>query len=567
MRSDTPRLRFSLSITQMVLALALAALATMALGTGIAFVNFYQETLEHRRAELRAEVDMASQILKVSVNETGGDRQAAIRAGLERLRPLRFGQSGYIFAVSLDGVGLLAPATPQVEGTDLLAVTDPNGGHPFRILTDFARTQGEGFTTYIWKKPGGGGALVDKLAYVKSIPELGLVVGSGVYLDDNLAQIMAVAGRVALYVTPLVVLFVALALGVGRFIAGRMTGMTGALRRMAQGHYDAALPGLQNADELGAMAREVEAFKQSLEESNRAASAQRAEARREAAQARSGDMRALAERFEAAVGGVVGAVAGAAHQLETVARSLAKEAGYTGEQAEIGARAADTAASNIRSVAAAAEQLAHSVEEIGGQANRSRGVSSNAETEADKTHGRMEELSGAIQHIGGIVELITSIAQQTNMLALNATIEAARAGEMGRGFAVVAQEVKSLAEQTTRATAEIADQIGNVQRASQEAAGCIGAMTEASHEVNSIASAIAASVTSQGEATREIAQNVHESAARTAELTKVMDEVRNASRQSGASANQVLDSVMGLSRHTQKLREECDAFLAQVRAA
>jgi methyl-accepting chemotaxis protein len=92
-------------------------------------------------------------------------------------------------------------------------------------------------------------------------------------------------------------------------------------------------------------------------------------------------------------------------------------------------------------------------------------------------------------------------------------------------------------------------------------------MTEATHEVNAIASAIAASVGSQGEATREIAQNVHDTAARTAELTKVMEEVRSASHKSGASANQVLESVMGLSRHTQKLREECEAFLAQVRAA
>jgi methyl-accepting chemotaxis protein len=360
---------------------------------------------------------------------------------------------------------------------------------------------------------------------------------------------------------PLVAIFLAISFVVGRFIAGRVTRLTGALDEMAQGKYDATLPGIDRSDELGDMARKVEAFRTNLDETNRAQSAQRAAARREAAQTRSGEMRALAERFEGAVGGVVTAVTGAAHQLETIARSLAQEAGYTGEQAEIGARAAETAAANIRSVAAAAEQLAQSVAEIGGQATRSQDVSFNAEQEADKTHGRMDELGG------GIVEMITGIAQQTNMLALNATIEAARAGESGRGFAVVAQEVKSLAEQTTRATAEVADQIANVQRASQEAAGGIGAMTAATHEVNAIASAIASSVGSQGEATREIAQNVHDTAARTAELTKVMEQVRSASHKSGASANQVLESVIGLSRHTQKMREECEAFLAQVRAA
>jgi methyl-accepting chemotaxis protein len=550
----------------MILALALAALTTMSLGTGVAFYNFYNQTLEHRRAELRAEVDIATQVLKQSVDHAAGDRQAAIRAGLERLRSLRFGQSGYIFAISLGGVSLLSPASPQVEGKDLRPISDKAGGHPFQTLTDFARTHGDGFTTYLWPKPGSE-SQVEKLAYVKAMPDLDLMLGSGAYLDDMSAEMAGLAANVALYVTPMVTVFIAIALVLGRFISGRMTQMTGALREMAQGQYDAVLPGLDRSDELGAMAREVEAFRTNLNETNKAASAQRAAARREAAQARSNDMRALAERFEAAVGGVVAAVAGAASQLETVSRSLAREAGLAGERAETGARAAETAAANIRSVAAAAEQLAHSVEEIGAQAGRSQNVSGNAEQEADKTHSRMDELGAAIQHIGGIVEMITGIAGQTNMLALNATIEAARAGEMGRGFAVVAQEVKSLAEQTTRATAEVAGQIASVQRASQEAAGCIGAMTEATHEVNSIASAIAASVSMQGEATREIARNVHDTAGKTAELTRVMDEVRDSSRQSGQSARQMLESVLDLSRQTQKLREECDAFLAQVKAA
>ncbi|MBR0963828.1 hypothetical protein JQ554_06925 [Bradyrhizobium diazoefficiens] len=80
----------------------------------------------------------------------------------------------------------------------------------------------------------------------------------------------------------------------------------------------------------------------------------------------------------------------------------------------------------------------------------------------------MRRLSAGAQRIGTVIDLINNIAGQTNLLALNATIEAARAGEAGRGFAVVASEVKSLAEQTAKATAEIAGQVGEIQGATTE---------------------------------------------------------------------------------------------------
>ncbi len=561
-----PKLAFRLTLTRRVWALAALALATMALGTGVALYRFNAAMLDLRRGELRSEVEIAAAWLKSAIPADARDANPAAAAALERLRPVRFGANGYFFAISLDGDSLLAPTTPEIEGTSLLDVRDGGGGQPFQSMLKMARQDGAGFVTYPWPKHGAKGRR-EQISYVKSIPELGLLVGAGGYDDDAIARLIDIARAVTFAVSPLLLMFVAVAFFIGRTVSQRLRGLGLGLDAMAQGKFDIVLPGLELDDELGEMARSVEAIKLGLRGAAERQSQERAARREVAERSRKEAMGALAQNFETAVGGVVEGVTAAAGRLENLARALVQEARFSDEQAETGARSAETASQNVISVASAAEELNFSAAEIGASATRSRDLSEQAAQEAEATRARMNDLAGAIDHIGGIVATIAGIAEQTNMLALNATIEAARAGEQGRGFAVVAQEVKSLAEQTSRATSDVADRIAHIQRASQEANACIDDMVEATREVSSIAVNIATSVDSQGEATREIARNVHDASDRTKELAKAIEEVRAASRQSGDSAEGVLDSVTDLARQTDALRRECDSFLARVRAA
>ena len=167
--------------------------------------------------------------------------------------------------------------------------------------------------------------------------------------------------------------------------------------------------------------------------------------------------------------------------------------------------------------------------------------------------------------IGEIVNLINDIASQTNLLALNATIEAARAGDAGKGFAVVAGEVKNLANQTARATTEIASQIKAVQEGTDTAVHAIDRISTVIGEMGEISAAVAAAVEEQSSATSEIARNVEQAAVGTEEVTSNIVSVEQAAKETGAAAEQIKDSASDLSRQAEFLRHEVSQFLTQVR--
>ena len=375
---------------------------------------------------------------------------------------------------------------------------------------------------------------------------------------------------------------------IGHSISRPLAAMTKAMGRLAAGDNAVKIPSRGSADEIGAMAKAVEVFKQNAierirleaeqkEAEARAAADKRTAEEREAAEkqaaaereeaARKAAMLKLANEFEAAVGDIIETVSSASIELEAAAHTLTKTADTTQQLSTMVASASEEASASVQSVASATEEMSSSVSEIGHQVQESSKIASEAVRQAQKTDARINELSTAASRIGDVVKLITAIAEQTNLLALNATIEAARAGEAGRGFAVVAQEVKALAAQTAKATEEIGSQIGSMQMATQESVAAIKEISGTIGRISEISSAIAVAVEEQGAATQEISRNIGEAAKGTAQVASNITDVNRGASETGSASAQVFSSAQSLSNESSRLKAEVGRFLVTVRAA
>jgi methyl-accepting chemotaxis protein len=341
--------------------------------------------------------------------------------------------------------------------------------------------------------------------------------------------------------------------------------MTATMQRLAGRDMAVEISGLGRRDEIGGMAGAVQIFKDNMIAADRLAALQ---AEENAAKLRRGQLvEALTKEFETKIGELAGALAASSSEMQQTAQSMSTTAEETNQQSGAVATAADEASANVQTVASAAEELSASIGEIGRQVAQSTAIAGQAVAEAQRTDATVQALAAGAQKIGAVVSLITDIAGQTNLLALNATIEAARAGDAGKGFAVVASEVKSLANQTAKATEEIAGQVTQIQETTGNAVAAIQRIGATIGELSSIATAIASAVEQQGAATQAIARNVQLAAEGTQRVTGNIAGVKAAANTTGAAATQVLGAAGALSTQSERLSREVDLFLAGVKAA
>jgi methyl-accepting chemotaxis protein len=402
------------------------------------------------------------------------------------------------------------------------------------------------------------------------LPAADAIIASAGKLDEAAGAALAASqGRTRWIITTAGIAAALIGFGlswlIGRSITGPLAGLAGAMKRLADGDLSAEIPAARANDEIGAMARTVLVFRDHARERDRLEAEQlQASGERE-------ERAAAVERLVRGFGGTadtaLSSVRTAAEKLGAAAKGLGDTAGQVGSEAEQAARAAGAASSNVAQAAVAAEQLAGSVAEVARQTASSTEVAGRAVAETKRSVGIMGTLGEAASRIGEVVGLIQSIAAQTNLLALNATIEAARAGEAGRGFAVVAAEVKSLANQTARATEDIAHQIGAIQEASGEARIAIDTVSTVIEEMSAMTASIASAVEEQNMAVVSIANNVAQASNDADAGAGAMRGVEHAASGARITASDVAVLAVQLGGEAENLDAAIRKFLDQVRAA
>ncbi len=278
-------------------------------------------------------------------------------------------------------------------------------------------------------------------------------------------------------------------------------------------------------------------------------------------------MDGIERSFGSRITGTVEAMAGDFGLFEAALQTMFESISGTTQAADAADGAAAEAKFTAAAVATAAEKLTSSVTGIAEQVSNSTAIANKAVETAKHTDIVVKALVEGAQKIGDVVNLISSIAGQTNLLALNATIEAARAGTAGKGFAVVASEVKSLANQTARATEEIGRQIGQIQDATREAVLSIRDIDQAICKLSQVSGQIADAVEQQRFATENIARSVTQASSCNEEVSRLTTNIRGYSQATTDAVDRLAGSATGLTSRSSTLREAARHFIEDAKAA
>ncbi len=434
------------------------------------------------------------------------------------MRELRYGKEGYFWADTTEGINVVLLGKPS-EGTSRIDLQDKKGKYMIRELIEKGKQPGGGFTDY-WFPKQGETVPSPKRGYSLEFKPFGWVIGTGNYVDDleglvakaaeeskkNLRQGIYLIVGVTL-VLAVIIAFVSLMVTrrLLRHIGTEPVQLEEITRQVAEGdltyRFEQGKGGVYEA-----MRQMVEQLRQVMDKVNRSS--------QDVASA-SVELNSSADQMASASHEVVSqanTVATASEEMSATSMDIANNCHRAAESSNQASRTAQAGADIVRSTVDGMSRIA---EKVRGSATV------------------VEQLGVRSDQIGEIVATIQDIADQTNLLALNAAIEAARAGEQGRGFAVVADEVRALAERTTRATREIGEMIKNIQN---ETRCAVSSMEEGVQEVEQGTVEAARS----GQALEEILEKINE-------VTTQISQIATAAEEQTATTREISNNIQQIS--------------------
>lgn len=403
----------------------------------------------------------------------------------------------------------------------------------------------------------GAHALLDMKGNVSHQDMLALVTALDGVRNFLLLAILASCAIVAFISLPL--MHVSIAMPIQR--------LSHLMGELANGNTEIDIPPAKRDDEMAVLSSGLTVLRDAVRRNNALVEEMKARDDREARLIREAAIRDRVEKFSHELSATTQRLGDMTRHMADASETMILATRKATEGSGQATNAAGQTAIDVSSVATASEELLESIGEISRQVVQSTNVVKKAVLETQESSSGMARLSAAARRVGDVVSLISRIAAQTNLLALNATIEAARAGEAGRGFAVVAQEVKTLATQTTKATQDIADQIADMQAATELSVSAIDAIQKKIGEVEQITSIIAAAVHEQGASTQEIARNVRSAASGASAMSNHTEKVSNAVEATGTSVESVVAKAHELDAMVSRMRSSVDEFAQHLQSA